>query len=305
MKRSALKIIMAAVLACSLFALCGCEESEPYTPTKKAQTVEDTSLVEAGTLTVGVNASGAPFAFESRTGNLAGLDPDYAAALADAMGLNVKVVDISTDGVAALKDGKCDVVMALDAADKFSCWTSEIYVDSASAIFAKQKVTKMPAKKSKGGKKIVAAGSSMSAWCVLEQFGAKQLKSMELVDAFDAVADKKYTYCAADAVIGSYISNISDYNFHIVALLEQPTGYVMGVAKKNTDLQGALADALASVNGGGMGGVIQGRWLGTGYDIKSVPTTPKAKKAKPVQTEKSSGKVSTSLGGVGANAVTF
>lgn len=304
MKRSALKIVIAAVLACTMFALCGCEESEPYVPTKKAATVADTALVESGTLTVGVNASSAPFAFESRS-RIVGIDPDFAAALSDAMGLDVKVVDVGADGVGALKEGTIDVAMCLDAADKYSCWTSEVYLESASAIFARQKTTDMPVKKSKKGKKIVAAASSMSAWCVLDQFGAKQLKSMELIDAFDAVADKKYSYCAADAVIGAYISNVSDYNFHIVALMEEPSGYVMGVSKKNKELQEALSEALGSVIGGGMGKVVQSRWLGAPLDIQGAALTPKAKKAKPVQTEKNSGKTGTSLGGVGANAVTF
>lgn len=265
------------VLGCMLafttaFALAGCA-TQDYKPEEKSPTVSPDTIIEAGVLRVGVTAeNNTPFAGQA-SGKIVGLDVDIAAALADNLGLKLEIVDVGTDVDAALNNKQVDIVMGVDkTSTQVACWRSEVYVESAVALFATPATTAVPTKAS--APTIAAQSSSMSAWEVTSQFGEDALSATtDLKGAFEAVSSGTAQYAAADAVIGTYAAHASEIDVHIVALMQSPSGYSIGVLDTNTDLKTAVSDALASLSGGGVIGLIESKWLGSAIDLANVPLT--------------------------------
>ena len=80
-------------------------------------------------------------------------------------------------------------------------------------------------------------------------------------------------YVAADAVVGSYVSNNAGMDVHMVALMQQASGYCVGVLDGNTQLKQAVSNALSAMNSNGVSSVIQKKWLGTAMDLSGIKLT--------------------------------
>lgn len=265
------------VLGCMLafgtvLALAGCA-TQDYVPKEKSPTVSPDVLIEAGVLRVGVTAeNNTPFAGQA-SGKIVGLDVDIAASLADSLGLKLEIVDVGTDVDAALANKQVDIVMGVDkTSTQVACWRSDVYVESAVALFAPPSTTAVPTKES--APTVAAQSSSMSAWEVTNQFGDEALDATsDLKSAFQAASSGAAGYAAADAVIGTYAAHTSEIDVHIVALMQNPSGYSIGILDTNTDLKTAVSDALATLSGGGVVSLIETKWLGAAIDLSSVPLT--------------------------------
>lgn len=275
MKRSGLMMLGVALVFCMSFALIGCS-SESYKPETKDPQVSPPTIGTSGVLRVGVDADNAPFAGQS-SGKISGLDVDIAAAIADELGLKLEIVDIGSKIDGSLEEGEVDIVMGVEKTNtSLSCWKSEVYIESGVALFAASETAKVPT--SDSNPKIAAQTSSMSNWKVMNQFGNSALvPTSDLKTAFAQLdSGTSADYVAADAVIGSYAAQISGSEAHIIALLEKPSGYCIGVAKANTDLQNAITSALKTLSSTGVIGVIESKWLGSALDLSEIELTEKA-----------------------------
>lgn len=271
MKHRASVIVAAVCAACFALGLAGCSgQAQEYTPELKSATVSSPAIGEDGVLRVGVaGEESAPFTMTS-SGEVVGLDVDMAAALADEMGLKLEIVNVESDGETALKNGEVDILMGMMAGDSSTMWLSDPYAPTAVALFASSEETEVPTRES--APKIAAQGSSASAWAVGTAFGDEALESKgDLMSAFSSVEEQKASYVAADAVIGTYAALYQNVDMKPIALLEQPSGYCIGVSSENADLQKAVADALSAVTGGGISNVISSKWLGTVLDLSALP----------------------------------
>ncbi len=263
-----------AVLACAFclaLGLAGCSgQSQDYTPQLKDATVSSPAIGEDGTLRVGVaGEESAPFTMTSG-GEVVGLDVDMAAALADQMGLKLEIVNVESDGESALANGEVDILMGMIQGETSAMWLSDPYIPTAIALFGGPDSAQVPTRAD--SPKIAAQGSSTSAWAVSTAFGDDALVSSgDLMSAFSSVEENQATYVAADAVIGTYAALYQNVDMHPIALLEQASGYCIGVSSDNTDLQQAVSDALSAVTGGGISDVISTKWLGTTLDLSSLP----------------------------------
>lgn len=275
-----LKLALCCVAALGLVAaLAGCS-SESYTPPTKTAVVDTPVIGVSKTLRVGVDTgssssateSNAPFASQV-SGRVVGMDVDMAAAIADEMGLDLQIIDVGSDPQSAIANGEVDIVMGLDGSDtNVSCWLSDPYVETSTALFAPESTTSAPSAAS--SPKIAAQSSTLSAWEVNNQFGDTAVVSAKsLTDAFAAMDGGSADYVAGDAVIGTYVVESGGYDAHIVALLNQPSGYCIGVSSSNTDLQNAVSSALRTVMGNGVGSVVVSKWLGESIDLSNVPVT--------------------------------
>ena len=226
-----------------------------------------------GVLRVGVNANNAPLAGQpSSSTKIVGIDVDMAAALADQLGLKLEVVDVSTDAAGALTSGKVDVVMGVNKSDSPSFWTSDTYLPTAVALFAQSSNSTVPA--NSASTKIAAQVSSNSAWAVTNEFDNSTITTTEdLKSAFSALESGKVQYVAADAVVGSYVSNNAGMDVHMVALMQQASGYCVGVLDGNTQLKQAVSNALSAMNSNGVSSIIQKKWLGTTMDLSGIKLT--------------------------------
>ncbi len=84
-------------------------------------------------------------------------------------------------------------------------------------------------------------------------------------------------YAAADALIGSYAAYALSLDAHIIALLENPSGYCAVIAGDNTELQEAFAAALSKVTSNGIyDEMIEMKWLGKTYSLDGIAYSPLA-----------------------------
>ena len=274
LKRCAACCAAAVCCAAMLLLATGCQQQqESYTPPEATPAVSKPVIAQEGVLRVGVNASNAPLAGQpSSSTKIVGIDVDMAAALADQLGLKLEVVDVSTDAAGALTSGKVDVVMGVNKSDSPSFWTSDTYLPTAVALFAQSSNSTVPANAE--STKIAAQVSSNSAWAVTNEFDNSTITTTEdLKSAFSALESGKVQYVAADAVVGSYVSNNAGMDVHMVALMQQASGYCVGVLDGNTQLKQAVSNALSAMNSNGVSSVIQKKWLGTTMDLSGIKLT--------------------------------
>ncbi len=271
MKRLRLLVLASvAALSCAL-VLAGCT-SQSYTPPEKTQTVPASALSTQKTLRVGVNAQAAPLAGQTASSaEIVGIDVDVAAAIADEMGVKLEVVDVGRGAESALNEGKVDIVMGIDTSTSDSSyWRSEAYLSTGVALFAAPSTTAVPEVGS--NPTIAAQTSSKSSWRVTNLFGDSSLLSQsDLKSAFTAMTSGMAQYVAADAVIGTYIAHSNNFDVRINALLQDPSGYCVGVSSKNTELQNAVSAALKKITEGGLVNIIETRWLGAPVDTSKLP----------------------------------
>lgn len=60
-------------------------------------------------------------------------------------------------------------------------------------------------------------------------------------------------------------------------MLQQPSGYCVGVLDSNADLKQAISEAVSALVDNGIISVIETKWLGTALDLSNVPLTAAAK----------------------------
>ena len=264
-----LALLCVAALGCAA-VLAGCS-SQSYTPPQKTQTVPASALSTANTLRVGVNAQAAPLAGQTASSSeIVGIDVDVAAAIADEMGVKLEVVDVGRAAESALSEGRVDIVLGIDTSTSDSSyWRSDPYLSTGVALFAPQSATSIPSTDSKPV--IAAQTSSKSSWRVTNLFGDSSLVSQsDLKSAFTAMGSGMAQYVAADAVIGTYIAHTNNFDSKIVALLQDPSGYCVGVAANNRELQNAVTSALNKITNGGVIDVIETKWLGASVDTTNM-----------------------------------
>lgn len=263
-------LVLSVLLGCCLaFPLAGCS-TETYTPAEKTPVVAVPVIGKEGVLRVGVNANNHPFAGQGTAG-IVGINVDIAAAIADELGLKLEVVDVGTDPESALESGAIDIAMGIDKTDStVSFWTSDAYIQSAVALFASSTTTVIPTKDS--APKIAAQTSSMSAWEVNKQFGQDALvSSQDLKTAFSDLSSGLVGYVAADAVIGSFaVKGDFSEDVSIIALMQKPNGYAIGVLDANADLKQMISDTLVTLQGNGMLSLVETKWLGRPIDLSSI-----------------------------------
>lgn len=269
-------VVGVASTALMLGALTGCAPGKPYEQPTLTPTVSDAALVNPGTLTVGVNTENAPLAGQpSPSMRIVGIDVDVAAALADSLGLSLTVVDVGPDYETALSQKQVDIVMGVDKSDSYSFWTSEAYLSTGIALFAMDGNNTVPASDSTDT--FAAQSSSKSAWAISSEYDSATVVSTDdLPSAFAKLASGEVTYVAADAVIGSYAVHSAGINAHIVALMQQPSGFAAGCLDANTELRDALSGSITTLVNNGVVSVIQTKWLGAPLNLANVPLTPGA-----------------------------
>lgn len=265
------RIIGTFALAAALcFAMFGCASND-YKPELKSATVTSPTIGENGVLRVGVNTAKSPLAGMGND-KIIGIDVDIAAAIADELGLTLSIVDVGTTPANAIEQDKVDIVLGIDSSDSYDdVWLSEEYLPTGVALFALQdSAADVP--KAGDDVKIAAQTSSKSAWAITNLYGDSALSStQDLASAFDELDSGNADFLASDAIIGMYAANRHGVDVKIAALLQSPSGYCVGVAKKNTDLQKAISDSLTKLMTNGTINVIEEKWLGDPLDLQDVP----------------------------------
>ncbi len=273
-KRAAMRGLVAAVMCvmCCVagLALSGCQQLPSQPEAQSSSTLNSSATVSSGTLTVGVNASKSPYGGTNSAGEVVGLDVDLAAALADQLGLKVKVVDVKDEGAKKLEAKEIDVALGLvKTGNNDALAYSKAYLNDGSALF-------MPKDKAKSdvasvdftnlnGQKVLVQSSSAAATEVQEALGLASTSAVATVkDGFDALGNGTSDYFIADAAAGDYYArdyeNIVNVGF-LSSVSVRPV-YAATLAA-SSELTSAVAKAVDALASDGTARLFVDKWLGT------------------------------------------
>lgn len=226
---------------------------------KTAQSVDDSSLIAPGTLTVALNTSNPPQAISGDT--LKGFAVDVASALADRMGLSVAFVTSSGANVQA------DIYIGDNAPSQEGTAAVGTYCEDATAVFGVTSENDgFDLNKLQTG--TIGVQNSSASQDALTRAGvvAVQKTYSSINDCFDAMAAGEVDYVACNALSGAYLARI--YNgvgfLGTVATVTQGQVYTLTQAD---GLHDAVTTALDGISSDGTLDAIYCKWFG------NVPTT--------------------------------
>lgn len=277
---------LACAAACAALLLAGCQASYPSTAdalkeASPSPTVSSSATIEPGVLTVGLNASNPPYSWtsSSSSASLQGIDVDSALAMAQAMGLTVKFVDVGTD-YAAAAEGLCDVVMG---ATTSVTPASEVlvgnYLESAPAVFARGSST-VATVEQLAVSTVGVQADSVSARAVAAMAPTATLVSFDtLNDAFDALSSGTVDFVACDSLMGGYLA-AADPSVSFAGALALPDMRGVAVSASNVELQSGVLAALDSITSNGILRTVREKWVG---DLPSITTANQVSSASAAQ----------------------
>ena len=239
--------------------------------------VDSADLVKSGTLTVGLLPSGsAPLLTTLTDGSHAGIEVEFAYALADHMGLDA-VEFVTVSGVSAAGD-TCDVVLGVSADDASSDDGVEVvgdFAENAVGIFGKKGAGSTVADL-KGTTVGVQSGSvSQKALAALDS-GCVQQACTNVNEAMSALSSGSIDYVVCDAYAGSYLA--ADYDtIELIGTLDEPTALGVAAPADKSTLLTALQSATDAVQSNGQLDVIKSRWA------NGVPTLTSASRMEGVE----------------------
>ena len=265
-------------LCCALLAaagLSGCALVDEFTmPTieeYEAEAEEATAavsadaLVEEGVLTVAVDTSDAPQAMTDSDGDVVGYDIDVALALAERLGLSVKIVDAASasnalDGVTA------DIFIGTSTGSVSSDMAAtDAYLQDATALFCDTSATSVSSLSVESLETAVIAVQESSASqdaLVKAGIAAEQLTYSNVNECFEALAAGEVDFVACDATAGAYLARLyADVEF--VATISSTSSYCITMLETNEELVEAVTAALEELEADGTLAAIHGIWYGS------------------------------------------
>lgn len=247
----------------------------------RTTTVDSAELVEAGYLTVGLLPSNtAPLLSTKSDGTQAGIDVEFAYAVADQLGLDVKFVTVSSTSAAG---AQCDVVMGVSSSDVASNAGVTVvgdFAENAVGVFSKTSLTAADL----AGKTVgVQPGSTSERALSDANLGCVEQNFTSINEAMSALGQGTIDVAVCDAYSGSYLA--SDYEgVALQGTLDNPTSLGVAVSSSKENLADAVRSAVETAQSNGQLDVIKSRWannVGTltsasvlsGYDPSAASST--------------------------------
>ena len=116
-----LSIAMLSMLLAGSMLLTGCGNSNAQTTDEgntDAAAAETEGNTDSGTLIMGTNAQFPPYEYRDENNEVAGIDAEIAAAIADKLGMELEITDMAFDSlIPALQSGTIDIILAGMTAD--------------------------------------------------------------------------------------------------------------------------------------------------------------------------------------------
>lgn len=219
--------------------------------------VDSSELVEAGCLTVGLLPSNtAPLLSTKTDGTQAGIDVEFAYAVADQLGLDVKFVTVSA---ASAVNGQCDVVMGVSSSEAGSDATISVvgdFAETAVGVFSRTPLTAADL----AGKTVgVQPGSTSERVLSGANLGCVEQNLTSVNESMSALAAGTVDAVVCDAYAGSYIA--ADYEgVALQGTLDTPVSLGVAVSSSKASLSAAVKTAVESAQGNGQLDVIKSRW---------------------------------------------
>ncbi len=222
--------------------------------------VDSSELIEAGYLTVGLLPSNTTPLLSTKTdGSHAGIDVEFAYAVADQLGLDVEFVTVSS---ASATGTQCDVVMGVSSSDAASTTGVSVvgaYAESAVGVFARGSEGQLAAADLVGKTVGVQPGSVSERTLSNTNLDIVEQTFTSINDSMSALAAGTIDAVVCDAYAGSYLA--SDYQgIGLLGTLDTPVSLGVAVSSSKAGLSSAVQIAVTAVQGNGQLDVIKSRW---------------------------------------------
>ena len=244
------KIVALLMCIAVLFALTACGASSSSSATDSSSKSAVDKIKEKGKLTVLTAAGFPPFEYIDADGNVAGVDMDSCQKIADALGVELEIVDMDFELlIDSLKSGKGDLVAAgMTRTDA----RAEIIDFSIIYISMGLKVV-VPAQTDIGtfddldGKKIAVQEATTADIYVQENYKNAQIMQFKTaIDAANAVKSGNADCAVIDMLPAEYLTSNSD-EINLMEGLLSAEDTAMGVAKGNEDLLAVVNEVLQGI----------------------------------------------------------
>ena len=262
-----MSLALGAMMMLSLLTGCGSktEDSAPADSTPAEETPAEpaaaASLLEkvktSGKLVVGTEAQYAPYEFKDLNANFAGCDMWLAQQIADHLGVELEVVDMSFDGIIpAVKSGQVDIGIAAftktpERAEEIDF--SDLYEKSAQLLIVKAGNADLySTKESLAGQKVGAQKGTIQSQLIQSALPDSELFELEKYPALALeVQNGNIAGLVVDQAVGeSLIATSNGANFEFTAE-EASFGKAAVIAKGNEDLVAAVNEVINKVTADG------------------------------------------------------
>lgn len=267
--RAARRVVAGAAVLALAFGLGGCSYAVPSLgeaePEEVEQTIDDSELVQAGTLTVALDTTDAPQVVTTSKGELEGYYVDVAEALAQNMGLKVAFVRSSSPSD-ALESGKADVYLgSASDGDASDVTTKGELLQNATAVFGTSDsrtnstptVTSATLAKARVG---VQDGSASQE--ALASAGVTASSTYSNVnECLEALASGEVDYVACDATAGGFLAR-SYENVFFAGIISSPASYGIAYSSSATGLSEDVDSVFETLSTDGTLDAIHQIWYG-------------------------------------------
>ncbi len=252
------------LLASGCSNLPSVDEAKNANSTAKTNSLSASALLVDGVLTIGLDASDAPYAWKIEDSDtLAGLDVDMGIALADQLGLTARFVDVDTN-MAAAAQGVCDVVMGagVDVAADGSSTIAGTYAETAPAVFGRNSQGTVTYDQLEAARVGVQENSTSSMTLARLDPTVQPISYPSLGEAFVALEAGEVDYVVCDSFMGGYLA-VSYNDVTFAGALEQAAERGVAVSSSNVELKDAVVQALSDLSTNGVGAGVLYRYVGS------------------------------------------
>lgn len=266
-----MSLALGAMMMLSLLTGCGSktEDSAPADSTPAEETPAEpaaaASLLEkvktSGKLVVGTEAQYAPYEFKDLDANFAGCDMWLAQQIADHLGVELEVVDMSFDGIIpAVKSGQVDLGIAAftktpERAEEIDF--SDLYETSAQLLIVKAgNADTYSTKESLAGLKVGAQKGTIQSQLIQSALPESELFELEKYPALALevqngnIAGLVVDQAVGEALVASSNGALEVSNFTFTAE-EASFGKSVVIAKGNEDLVAVVNEVINKVTADG------------------------------------------------------
>ncbi|MDO4436988.1 MAG: ABC transporter substrate-binding protein [Coriobacteriaceae bacterium] len=257
MKTKKLGALTAACAMVGALALVGCggaDAPQAGSSTDADQSKAGYTLVSEGTLTVGTSAEYEPFEY-MENGEYKGFDLDLAAAIADDLGLELKIENVDFDtivpGVASgtKYDAGFGAITITPKRKKQVDFTDSYYMDDQAIVTMKDNAEVTAenyedALNAKDVKIAVQSGSTAESFAK-ENFPKAQLVPFKnATDCFAALQSNQATALVTNRSVAAQLTAESFTNEQVIKLIPTGEEYSIAVGKENPELKKAINASL-------------------------------------------------------------
>ncbi len=268
--------VMLVIMSVAIAAGVGCAKKPEQVAEPK---VAPPAVATAGVLAAGVDLSMPPFA-GTDGGKQAGIDVDVASALAERLGVTVKLVDVKpSEAATALADGTADIVLSvpLASSDLSQLSLAGSYLANGPGFFTAAEgtasVEPSMTLSNVTVRPIGVQAESESYWLVRQQIDEAVAQPYpSLREALEALSKGEVPLVAGDTVIASYIAR--DFpTVRYAGALGGGTPLAVAVAPENTLLGDAIRSELDALAADGVLETIRRKWVGDLPEIEVESST--------------------------------